>query len=130
MCVCVHVHAFERERESLTSASLLPAGSVLGLEAMITPTLRSMMAKLVGPDEKGEATSILPYPVSHYSPPSLTGVMFSFVATVEISCSIVSTVIYNTIYHPSGTVDGRTVRGGFAYWFMAGLWAVAIPFLL
>ena len=56
--------------------------------------------------------------------------MFSFVATVEISCSIVSTVIYNTIYHPGGTVDEKTVRGGTAYWFMAILWAAAIPFLL
>ena len=54
-----------------------------------------------------------------------TGAVFSFLATIEIVSSTASSLIYTNLYHSAGPLSQSI-----AFWVMAGIWLVTVPFLV
>ena len=46
-------------------------------------------------------------------------------ATIEILSSTLASVIYTNLYHSTGPLSQSI-----AFWVMAGIWLVTVPFLL
>ena len=60
----------------------------------------------------------------------LPGGLFSFLFTVEMSCSILASVIYVNLYQSTGKLGGKKVSSSLIFWVMTGIWAAVVPFLL
>ena len=58
------------------------------------------------------------------------GGLFSFLFTVEMSSSVVASVIYMNLYQSTGTLGGKKVSQSLIFWVMAGIWAAVVPLLL
>ena len=108
--------------------SLAAAGSVQSAQTFLTPTLHSMMSKLVKPDQQGESSVTVHAMIVTLS--FLPGGLFSFLFTVEMSCGIIASLIYVNLYQSTGKLGGKKVSSSLIFWVMTGIWAAVVPFLL
>ena len=93
------------------------------MEALVIPALRSLISKLVTPDNQGELFSIV---CGMFEPFSINlGALFSFLGTIEIVVTSVSSLIFTNLYHSTGPLSQSIV-----FWVAAGIWLITVPLLV